>query len=66
MDLVNEYPIVSVCARELEAAGFDVSNVSEDTMYKLAERMQESYLNNSFYKDLRRAANELGIPKIKR
>lgn len=66
MDITTEYPIIAVCAKELELAGYDIANVGEETMRQLAERMQESYLGNSFYRDIRRAANELGIPKIKR
>ena len=66
MDVTNDYPIIAVCAKELELAGYDIANVNEQTMYRLAERMQESYLSSSFYRDIRRAANELGIPKIKR
>lgn len=66
MDTKNEYPIVSVCAEELKLAGYDITNVTDDQMYKLAEVMQESYLNKNFYRDLRKAADKLGIPKKKK
>lgn len=66
MNTTKEYPIVSVCVEELKIAGYDVAQVDDATMQKLAERMQESYLSRRFYKDLRQAATELGIPKIKK
>ena len=66
MDTKNEYPIVSVCAEELKLAGYDIANITDDQMYKLAEVMQESYLSKNFYRDLKKAADKLGIPKIKK
>lgn len=66
MSKVTEFPIVSVCKEELEAAGFDASKVTGEQMKLLATKMQESYLSKDFYKDLRKAATELGIPKITR
>ena len=66
MDTKNEFPIVSVCAEELKLAGYDISEVTKDQMYQLAEKMQDIYLSKRFYKDLRKAADELGIPKIKK
>jgi len=66
MNTKKEFPIVSLCAEELKVAGYDITKVTNAQMCKLAMRMQESYLGNRFYKDLRKAADELGIPKIKK
>ena len=66
MVTINEYPVTTVSKKELEIAGFDVSNVTDLQMEKIGELMQESYLAQHFYRDLRRAAIKLGIPKIKR
>lgn len=55
--------ITTVSREELEIAGFDSTKVSMEKMIRLGELMEESYMSKDFYKDLKRAANKLGIPK---
>lgn len=61
-----EYTITTLCRNDLLIVGFDASKVTDEQMTALASRMEESYCRDCFYKELRRAANELGIPKIKK
>ena len=48
---------------DLEAAGFDASNVDDDTMDRLADKMGDAYVSNGFWIDLPIIAEYLEIPK---
>lgn len=57
------FPITSVHRDDLEAAGFDVSGVSDETMERLAKRMADNYISQLFWTSLMITAEELNIPK---
>lgn len=57
------FPITSVHRDDLEVAGFDVTEVSDLTMERLAKYMCDAYLGDLFWVSLKIVAEELGIPK---
>ncbi len=56
-------PITSVHRADLEGLGYDVSNVDDVTMERLANKMADAYLEHVHWLDLPNIANDLGIPK---
>jgi len=48
---------------DLDLAGFDSSNVSDDTMTKLVNQMCNAYLENGYWIDMEEIAVDLGIPR---
>lgn len=59
------FPITSVHRDDLEARGFDVSEVDDATMEKLADKMEQAYLDSNYWTDLEYIAEYYGVPKIK-
>jgi len=49
---------------DLAIAGYDGSNVSDDTMTDLAYKMESAYVSNCYWLDLEILAEELNIPKL--
>ena len=63
-DLDGEYWFVALLHRDdLEACGFNLSQVDDETMGKLADAMEESYRKCGFHIGVRECANRLGIPE---
>ena len=60
---IEDFIITSVSREDLESAGFDASNVDDDTMTELAEEMADDYLEQLFWTSLKILAENLGIPK---
>lgn len=59
----ESFKITSVSREDLEAAGFDASDVDDDTMERLADKMGDAYVSNGFWIDLPIIAEYLEIPK---
>lgn len=59
----ESFEITSVSREDLEAAGFDASDVDDDTMERLADKMGDAYVSNGFWIDLPIIAEYLEIPK---
>ena len=57
------FPIAKVSRDDLDAAGFDVSEVSDSTMELLAKKLGDSYVGNGFWIDLQITADYLEIPR---
>lgn len=58
------FVITRVHRDDLAAAGFDTTNVTDDMMEELAEKMANDYLNQLYWSSLEIIAEEcLGIPK---
>lgn len=57
------FQITAVHRDDLEASGFDVSEVSDDTMRSIAAKMCDDYVEQMFWISLKIIAEELGIPK---
>ena len=60
---IEDFVITSVSREDLESAGFDASDVDDDTMTELAEEMADDYLEQLFWTSLKILAENLGIPK---
>ena len=64
MERNGYFEITSVHRDDLEAAGFDSSNVSDETMELLAKKMANDYLEQLYWTSLSIIAEDcLGIPK---
>jgi hypothetical protein len=59
----ESFEITSVSREDLETAGFDASDVDDDTMERLADKMGDAYVSNGFWIDLPIIAEYLEIPK---
>jgi len=60
----DSFPITSVSREDLEALGFDTSNVSDDTMERLASKLADDYCEQLFWSSLEiLAENHFNIPK---
>lgn len=65
-DLHKEFPITSVTREDLEDIGFDTSDVSDDTMKKLAQKLSDNYCEQLFWESLETIAEGyLKIPRKK-
>ena len=61
---MKEEFIISVLSRaDLEALGFDVSNVDDDTMQRLADKLGDDYCEQLFWSSLKILAEYFEIPK---
>lgn len=61
--MYKAYPITTVCLEDLKGSGFDVSDVDDDTMKVLAEKLGESIMSD-FWDNLFIIAQELEIKLI--
>ena len=59
----KDFPITSVCRADLESAGFDTTNVDDDTMLELATRMSYAYSSFGFWEDMKTFAKHFQIRK---
>lgn len=57
------FPITSIHRDDLEASGFNSSNVDNQTMSNIASRMSEVFVENYFWTTLNIIAEEMGIPR---
>lgn len=57
------WPITSVAREDVKEAGFNIENVSDVDMERLADKMEDAYVGNGFWDDLKIIAEELGFPK---
>ena len=64
-DDTRGYPISHLHPDDLEELGFDTGNVSCDEMLEIAERMNETYRELSYWICLKAIAEDLGIKKIR-
>ena len=67
MDKANEinnqyFPITSVHRDDLSDK-FDTSDVDDDTMRRLADKMADAYMESVFWTDLEILADALDIPR---
>lgn len=61
---MKEEFVISVLSRaDLEALGFDVSNVDDDTMQRLADKLGNDYCEQLFWSSLEILAEYFEIPK---
>lgn len=61
----KDYFVVTRVHRDdLASIGYDVSNVTDETMQELADELGEAYVNDGFWIDLPIIAEHLGIPEL--
>ena len=61
---MKEEFVISILSRaDLEALGFDVSNVDDDTMQRLADKLGDDYCEQLFWSSLKILAEYFEIPK---
>lgn len=65
-EIKTEFPITTICKEDVETAGFDISNITEEQLKKIADNMEDMYLQDGFWHDLRVSAEKVGIPKKKK
>lgn len=62
----KDFQITSVCRADLEAAGFDTTDVDDYTMSELASEMANAYCDFGFWEDLKILAEYLKIKKYEK
>ena len=60
---VEDFTLVTVCRADLEHKGYDITNVDDDTMQRLASKMGNAYLDDGFWIDIEICADSLCIPR---
>ena len=61
---MKEEFVISVLSRaDLEALGFDVSSVDDDTMQRLADKLGDDYCEQLFWSSLKILAEYFEIPR---
>lgn len=61
---MKEEFVISVLSRaDLEALGFDVSSIDDDTMQRLADKLGDDYCEQLFWSSLKILAEYFEIPK---
>lgn len=63
--ILHDYPMLFVSKYDLETVGFDVTNVTDETMRELAESMADCYSDDEFRYHLNGCASNLDIPRNK-
>lgn len=53
------FPITSVGRADLEGMGYDISNVTDEQMERLASKMANAYLDQSYWIDLEIIADDV-------
>ena len=66
MDDTRGCPISHLNPDDLVELGFDTGNVSDDDLSEIAERLDETCRELSYWICLKAIAEDLGIPKIKK
>ena len=61
--LKEEFEITNVSREDLEDIGFNTSEVSDDTMKKLASKLADDYCDTLYWISLEAIAESLNIPK---
>ena len=59
---IKQFPITSVCRKDLENEGFDILKVDDATMKEIASKMADAYLNIDFWIDMAIIAEHYGMP----
>jgi len=60
----DAFPISSVCRDDLEGIGFNVSNVTDSQMSRLASKMGDDYCEQMFWSSLEILAEGARIPRL--
>ena len=65
-EMSKEFKITSVTREDLEMRGFDATNITDEQMERLAQKMCDDYLEQMFWISLDIIAEDIiGIPKKK-
>jgi len=64
MSLDKEYfPITSLHREDLNSIGFDISNIDDGTMERIASKMANDYLDQLYWSSLEIIADALDVPR---
>lgn len=58
----DDFPLTSVSRDDLQDCGFDVANIDDCIMERLASKMSDAYLDNGYWIDMPIIAEALNIP----
>lgn len=61
---VEFFNITSVSRDDVNELNFDGANMTDAQMERLADKMENAYLANGYWDDLRLCAEYMGIPKL--
>ena len=65
-EMSKEFKITSITREDLEMRGFDTTNITDEQMERLAQKMCDDYLEQMFWISLDIIAEDIiGIPKKK-
>lgn len=64
-NMFKNFPITGVSREDLSFAGFRAGQVSDEIMEHIANKMADTYVENSFWIDLEYIANDLEIKRKK-
>lgn len=59
----SDFTVSAVSREDLEKIGYDTSNVSDETMEKLANKLGDDYCEQLFWSSLKCMAEHFNIPK---
>ena len=62
MEKKDYFVVTRIHREDLEAIGYDTSNVSDETMQQIAKEMHEAYMNDAFWYSLGASAQSHNIP----
>ena len=57
------FSIGAICREDLQSIGFDISNISDDTMDRIADKIHDAYVDNGLFIDLPIIADYFNVPK---
>lgn len=63
--MYEAFPLTSVCLEDLKGIGYDISNVSRETMEELGSKMGEAIMDE-FWIDIEIIADNLKIKRLKK
>lgn len=63
MEKKDYFVVTRIHREDLEAAGFDTSNVTDEMMEEIASDMHNAHMSEIFWESLRIAAECLNIPE---
>jgi len=62
-EMYKDFQITSVARADLDEIGYNITNIGDDIMERLASKLADAYCDNGFWIDLPIIADFLEIPK---
>ncbi len=61
---IESFDITGVCRDDIDGIGYDGANMTDAQMDRLATKMEDSYIDNGFWVDMKCHLEDMGIPKL--